>query len=76
MAQFSVNPQRFDPYKNFKYRVMWDGRYVAGAGKVGAPRRSTEVVEHREGGDDSASRTSPGRTKFEAGRARNGYVGA
>ena len=35
MAQFSVNTQRFDPYKNFKFRVKWDGRYVAGISKVG-----------------------------------------
>ena len=66
MAQFSVNPLRFDPYKNFKFRVKWDGRYVAGASKVGALKRSTELVEHREGGDPSTSRKSPGRTKFEA----------
>ena len=66
MAQFSVNAQRFDPYKNFKFRVKWDGRYVAGVSKVGALKRSTEVVEHREGGDPSTSRKSPGRTKFEA----------
>ncbi len=66
MAQFSVNAQRFDPYKNFKFRVKWDGRYVAGVSKVGALKRSTEVVEHREGGDPSTSRKSPGRVKFEA----------
>ncbi len=66
MAQFSVNAQRFDPYKNFKFRVKWDGRYVAGVAKVGALKRSTEVVEHREGGDPSTSRKSPGRTKYEA----------
>jgi phage tail-like protein len=66
MAQFSVNAQRFDPYKNFKFRVKWDGRYVAGIAKVGALKRSTEVVEHREGGDPSTSRKSPGRTKYEA----------
>jgi phage tail-like protein len=66
MVQFSVNPQRFDPYKNFKFRVRWDGRYVAGVSKVGALKRSTEVVEHREGGDPSTSRKSPGRSKFEA----------
>ena len=53
MAQFTVNPQRFDPYKNFKFRVKWDGRYVAGISKVGALKRTTEVVEHREGGDPS-----------------------
>ena len=66
MAQFSVNTQRFDPYKNFKFRVKWDGRYVAGISKVGALKRSTELVEHREGGDPSSSRKSPGRTKYEA----------
>jgi phage tail-like protein len=65
MAQFSVNAQRFDPYKNFKFRVKWDGRYVAGVSKVSALKRSTEVVEHREGGDPSTSRKSPGRTKFD-----------
>jgi phage tail-like protein len=66
MAQFSVNAQRFDPYKNFKFRVKWDGRYVAGISKVGALKRSIEMVEHREGGDPSSSRKSPGRAKFEA----------
>ena len=66
MVQFAVNPLRFDPYKNFKFRIKWDGRYVAGVNKVGALKRSTEVVEHREGGDPSTSRKSPGRTKYEA----------
>lgn len=66
MAQFSVNAQRFDPYKNFKFRVKWDGRYVAGISKVGALKRTTELVEHREGGDPSTTRKSPGRNKFEA----------
>lgn len=66
MAQFSVNTERFDPYKNFKFRVKWDGRYVAGVSKVGALKRSIELVEHREGGDPSTSRKSPGRAKYEA----------
>jgi phage tail-like protein len=66
MAQFSVNPGRFDPYKNFKFRVKWDGRYVAGVSKVSSLKRSTEVVEHREGGDPSTVRKSPGQTKYEA----------
>ena len=65
MAQFTVNAQRFDPYKNFKFRVKWDGRYVAGISKVSALKRSTEVVEHRECGDPSTGRKSPGRNKFE-----------
>jgi phage tail-like protein len=64
MAEFTVNPNRFDPYKNFKFRVKWDGRYVAGISKVGGLRRTTEVIRHREGGDPSTSRKSPGLTEF------------
>jgi phage tail-like protein len=66
MAQFSVNAERFDPYKNFKFKVKWDGRYVAGVSKIGALKRTTEVVKHREGGDPSSSRKSPGRTEYDA----------
>jgi phage tail-like protein len=66
MPQFSVNATRFDPYKNFKFRVKWDGRYVAGVSKVSSLKRTTEVVKHREGGDASSTRKSPGRTEYEA----------
>jgi phage tail-like protein len=66
MAEFTVNATRFDPYKNFKFRVKWDGRYVAGISKVGSLKRTTEVVKHRAGGDNSSSRKSPGRTEYEA----------
>jgi phage tail-like protein len=66
MAQFSVNASRFDPYKNFKFRLKWDNKYVAGISKMSALKRTTEVVKHREGGDPSSSRKSPGRTEFEA----------
>jgi len=66
MAQFSVNAQRFDPYKNFKFRVKWDGKYVAGVSKVSGLKRTTEVVKYREGGDPSSSRKMPGRTEFES----------
>ena len=65
MPEFTVNPHRFDPYKNFKFRVKWDGRYVAGVSKVSALKRTTEVIEHRTGGDLSTSRKSPGRTSYE-----------
>ena len=66
MAQFTVNTDRYDPYKNYKFRVKWDGRYVAGISKVGALKRTTEVVTHRVGGDPSTERKSPGQTKYEA----------
>jgi phage tail-like protein len=65
MAQFVVNTHRFDPYKNFKFRVKWDGVYVAGISKVSALKRSTEPVMHREGGDPSTARVSPSTWKFE-----------
>ena len=66
MATFAVNPTRLDPYKNFKFRVKWDGRYVAGISKVSALKRTTEVVKHRDGADPSTSHKSPGRTEYEA----------
>ncbi|MGB0063864.1 MAG: phage tail protein [Terracidiphilus sp.] len=66
MAQFVVNSQRFDPYKNFKFRLRWDAQYVAGVSKCSALTRTTEVVKHREGGDPSASRKMPGRNDYKA----------
>lgn len=66
MAQFSVNSTRFDPYKNFKFLVRWDGKIVAGVSKVGNLTRTTEVVKHREGGDASAARKSPGVSDYGA----------
>jgi phage tail-like protein len=66
MAEFSVNTSRFDPYKNFKFRVKWDGRYVAAVSKVSALSRDTEVITHRAGGDPSTDRKSPGQTKYDA----------
>ena len=65
MPPFSVNPHRFDPYKNFKFRVIWDGNAVAGISRVSALRRWTEVVVHREGSDPSLQRRSPGLTTFD-----------
>jgi phage tail-like protein len=66
MAQFTVNAERFDPYKNFKFRIKWGSDYVAGVSKISTLKRTTEVVKHREGGDPSSSRKSPGRTEYDA----------
>ena len=65
MAQFTVNTDRFDPYKQFKFRVKWDGQYVAGIDRVSGLRRRTEVVVHREGGDPNIQRRSPGQTSYD-----------
>ena len=64
MPPFTVNADRVDPYKTFKFRIKWDGKYVAGVSKVSALARTTQVVTHREGGDPSTSHKSPGQTDF------------
>ena len=66
MEQLKADRKRFDPYKNYRFRILWEGRYVAGLNKVGALKRTTEVIEHRQGGDPSTVRKSPGQTKHEA----------
>lgn len=66
MAEFTVNTQRHDPYKNFKFLVKFGNDTVAGISKVSGLKRTTEVVEHRRGGDPSTSYKSPGRNKYEA----------
>ena len=63
---FVTNAHRIDPYKNFKFRVILDGRAVMGVSKVSALKRTTEVVKHRDGGDNSTDHKSPGRTSYEA----------
>jgi phage tail-like protein len=65
MPQFTVNSTRIDPYRNFKFQVLWDQQVVAGISKVSALKRTTEVVDHREGNDISTPRRSPGRTMYE-----------
>jgi len=66
MAEFTVNAQRFDPYKNFKFRVKWDGQYVASVSKVSGLTRTTQVVKHRDGADPSTPRKSPGQSEFKS----------
>ena len=65
MAQFTVNTQRLDPYKNCRFKVKWDGKYVAGVSKVGALKRKTNTIEHREGGRPTTTNISPGQTKYD-----------
>jgi phage tail-like protein len=74
MAQFTVNPDRRDPYKNFKFRLKWDGCEIAGISKVSALRRVTEVIAHREGAEPSGRRKSPGATAFEPIRIERGVT--
>jgi len=58
--------KRYDPYKNFKFAVIYNSVQVAAVSKVSGLKKTTEVVKHREGADPSTSRKSPGRTEFDA----------
>jgi len=66
MPKFSVNTHRFDPYRNFKFKIKWDNQYVAGLNKCGALKKTTEMTAWREGGDPSTSRKLPGKTSYDA----------
>ena len=74
MTPFAVNPTRADLYKNFKFRVSWDGHVVAGISEISALRRVTDVVAHREGGDPSAQHKSPGLTAYDPIVLRRGVT--
>lgn len=74
MAEFHGNPNRIDPYKNFPFRLKWDGKYVAGASKVTGLKRSAEAIKHREGGDPTTSHKSPGKTKYDAIKLERGLT--
>ncbi len=62
---FSVNAHRYDPYRTFKFQVVIDGAAVAGLSKMGALKKTTEVVNWRAAGDPSMQRAMPGGTKVE-----------
>src|ERR1700677_3336608 len=63
--QFKVNTYRYDPYKNFRFKIKWDNTYVAGVSKISILKRSTEAVKFRAGGDPSVVRVSPGQTSYD-----------
>src|SRR5688572_23622329 len=65
MARLSPSTNRFDPYRNFRFKVKWDNLYVAGLSKMSPLKRSTEMVEWREAGENILSRKLPGKTRVE-----------
>lgn len=64
MARLNASANRFDPYRNFRFKVKWDNAYVAGLTKMGALKRTTEMVEFREAGVNITSRKLPGKSSF------------
>jgi phage tail-like protein len=63
---FPANAHRYDPYKNFKFRILWGGKTILGVSKISALKRTTEVVRHRSGGQNSYDYKSKGRTTYDA----------
>jgi phage tail-like protein len=64
---FTVNVNRFDPYKSYRFLVYFGTSTspVAAVSKVGSLKRSSEVIEYKAGGDP-VIRKGLGRTKYEA----------
>jgi phage tail-like protein len=65
MARMNPSTNRFDPYRTFRFKVKWDGQYVAGLSKMGSLKRSTEMTEWREAGENITSRKLPGKTSYQ-----------
>jgi phage tail-like protein len=64
---FSVNINRFDPYKSFRFLVYFGESTspVAGISKVTGMKRSSDVIDYKEGGNAIILK-GIGRTKYEA----------
>ncbi|MBD1836281.1 phage tail protein [Cyanobacteria bacterium FACHB-472] len=65
MPKFTVNSERFDPYRNFKFKIKWDGQYVAGLSKCSAIKKTTESSTWYEAGDQSVPHKLPGKTTYD-----------
>jgi phage tail-like protein len=65
MTEFTVNPNRQNPYAGFAFQLVWDGRPVAGISEVSPLVRKTDVLVHRSGADPSLSHRSPGLTAYD-----------
>jgi phage tail-like protein len=66
MAIFPVNTSRFDPYKSFRFLVYFGQSTtpVAAVSKIGALKRSSDVIEYKEGGN-AITLKGLGRTKYD-----------
>ena len=67
MPIFPANINRFDPYKAYRFLVYFGSSTspVAAVSKVGGLKRSSDVIEYKQGGD-TIIRKGMGRTKYEA----------
>ena len=67
MADSSVlNAHRKDPYKNYKFRILWDQKPVLGVSKIGSLKQTTEEIKHRAGGEAGVDHNLPDGASYEA----------
>lgn len=71
---FSVNAERYDPYRTFKFQVLIDGQVVAGLTKMGALKKTTQEVKWRASNDPSHERIIPGGTSYESVQLEQGLT--
>jgi phage tail-like protein len=66
MPLFPANINRFDPYKAYRFLVYFGSSTtpVAAVSKIGMLKRSSDVIEYKEGGY-AIIRKGLGRTKYE-----------
>lgn len=55
---------RNDPFKGFRFRVEIDGLQQAGFSECSGLGSHVEVIEYREGGDQTQVRKLPGKSSF------------
>lgn len=65
-TEFPKAAYRYDPYKNFRFRLKWDGKYVAGVSKCSSLTRTTQVITHPDSGDPITPRRMPGQSEYQA----------
>jgi phage tail-like protein len=63
---FNVNVSRFEPYKNYRFLVYLgiSTSPVAGVSKVSGLKRTSDVIEYKEGGN-AVTLKGIGRTKYD-----------
>ena len=59
-----ANGQRVDPFNNFNFLVEVDGITRAAFQEASGFDSMIDVVEHREGGENTTARKLPGMTKY------------
>jgi phage tail-like protein len=62
---FPTNASRYDPYKNFKFRVQWDGTDIPGIRHVSGLSRVVQAAEYREGAEPNVVHRTPGVVAFD-----------